>query len=253
LLNGGILGFVILASIANILGGLVIFLKRDWSRRGLNSLMALSAGLLLSIAILDLVPEAIEIHSFSPKFMLLGIMAIFFFQQFVASHFHFGEEIHKERKSKTAVLGSFLGLLIHTFFDGLAIVVSFQVDLRLGITVFIAVLLHKIPDGLTISSIVFVIFQDKKKAVWAATLLGISTILGAVTALALAGVALPYEQITAMAISFTAGIFIYVAGTDLLPAVNAVEDRLVALFFFLGILLYFVLQWGFQTLAPFME
>ncbi len=249
-MESGVLGFVFLAAIANIFGGLIILLKRNWSRRGLNALMALSAGLLLSIAIMDLIPEAIEVEPNAPIFILIGVMALFFFQQFVASHFHFGEETHHHGNEKSAVVGAFTGMLIHTFFDGLSIVASFEVDHRLGITVLIAVLLHKIPDGLTISSIVLALLGDKRKAIYAAVLLGLSTILGAASAYILLGLPIPHEQMIAIAISFTAGIFIYVAGTDLLPVVNKSEDRPVASLFFIGILLYFVLQWSFHLLAP---
>lgn len=231
-MSGEIVVFVLLAAIANILGGFIILIKKSWSRRSLNSLMALSAGLLFSIAVVDLIPEALELQESSPIFVIIGVVVIFFFQQFIASHFHFGEETHKHAQKNSTVIGALSGMLIHTFFDGLSIVASFEVDFRLGITVLFAVLLHKIPDGLTISSIVLASLENKKKAVGAAILLGVSTILGAITAVFLTGGFLLNESMIAIAISFTAGIFLYVAGTDLLPVVNAAEDRLVASFFF---------------------
>ncbi|GEC91057.1 ZIP family metal transporter [Brevibacillus agri] len=249
-MSWSVVGFVLLAAAANVVGGLFILFKKHWSKRGINGLMALSAGLLLSIAIMDLIPEAIEVMPTTPVFVLAGIMALFFFQQFVASHFHFGEETHHHGNEKSAAVGAFFGMMIHTFFDGLSIVASFEVDVRLGVTVLIAILMHKIPDGLTISSIVFAMSRKRGQAVVAALLLGLSTIFGAVVAMMLSHVALPHEQITAIAIAFTAGIFLYVAGTDLLPVVNAAEDRPIASLFFLGIFLYFLLQWGFHLLAP---
>lgn len=249
-MNWGIAGFVVLASVANVFGGFIIFIKKDWSRRSLNALMALSAGVLVSIAFLDLIPEAIHEDANSAMFILLGFMSIFFFQQFVAAHFHFGEETHRHGHPKSAATGAFMGLMIHTFFDGLSIVASFSVDIRLGVTVLFAVLLHKIPDGLTISSIVFAIYQNKQKAIWAAIMLGVSTITGAVVAVLLSGMFMSHEQMITIAISFTAGIFLYVAGTDLLPVINRTEDRPVSSLFFVGVLLYFLLQWGFEILAP---
>ncbi|MGF9711874.1 MULTISPECIES: ZIP family metal transporter [Paenibacillus] len=155
-LNWGSLLYVFLAAAANVIGGLVFVLKRDWSRSGLNALMALSARLLIAIAILDFIPESLEHDSSSPIFILIGVLAIYFFQQYVAGHFHFGEETHASQHEKSTAVGAMTGMLIHTFFDGLSIAASFEVDFRLGITVFIAVLLHKIPDGLTISSIIFI-------------------------------------------------------------------------------------------------
>ncbi|MFS0726315.1 ZIP family metal transporter [Paenibacillus sp. 1P07SE] len=249
-LNWGSLVYVFLAAAANVIGGLAFVLKRHWSRSGLNALMALSAGLLISIAILDFIPESLEHDSSSPIFILIGLLAIYFFQQYVAGHFHFGEETHASQHEKSTAIGAMAGMIIHTFFDGLSITASFEVDFRLGITVFIAVILHKIPDGLTISSIIFILSKSRTKAMGAALLLGISTLAGALTAFMLADFYLPGEQTVAVAIAFSAGVFLYVAATDLLPVVNASGDRRAMLFFFIGILLYFLLQWGTNWLAP---
>ncbi|TCP31296.1 ZIP family zinc transporter/zinc and cadmium transporter [Scopulibacillus darangshiensis] len=242
--------FALLAAFANILGGLIIFIKKDWSRRGLLGLMALSSGLLIALTVLDLLPEVVPSHPWSPAFILLGILCIFFFQQFVATHFHFGEEVHHTDHSNSTVIGAFGGMMIHTFFDGFSIVASFEVSIKLGITVMIAVLLHKIPDGLTISSIVFSSSKDKKKALWSTLGLGMSTIVGAFAALLINQFSLPQEDITTLALSFSAGIFLYVAGTDLLPVVNASDDRPVASLFFLGIVLFFILQFIIKAIAP---
>ncbi|MEK5400438.1 hypothetical protein [Paenibacillus sp. FSL K6-2859] len=51
-------------------------LKRDWSRKGLNALMALSAGILIAIAILDFIPESLEHDSSSPIFILIGVLVL---------------------------------------------------------------------------------------------------------------------------------------------------------------------------------
>ncbi|WP_337035708.1 hypothetical protein [Paenibacillus illinoisensis] len=61
---------------------------------------------------------------------------------------------------------------------------------------------------------------------------------------------LPSEQVISVAIAFSAGIFIYVAATDLLPVVNAAGDRLASSFFFVGVLLYFLLNWATHSLTP---
>ncbi|MDF0728744.1 ZIP family metal transporter [Cytobacillus sp. S13-E01] len=238
-----ILFYVLTAAFANVLGGLVIFLKKNWSRRGLNGLMALSAGLLFTIAIMDLIPEALEIHESSAVYIVIGFGLIFLFQQFLAPHFHFGEETHKHSHSQSTTLGALrMRMLVHTFFDGVSIVASFKIDEKIGFVVLIAVLLHKIPDGLTISSIVFASLKSKKKAIEASFLLGISTILGAIATLSLTQFFPIDSNILAIALSITSGIFLYIATVDLLPVVSATEDRPIILFFFVGILLYFALH-----------
>lgn len=244
-----IIFYVITAALANVLGGFVIFLKKNWSRRSLYALMALSSGLLFSIAIMDLVPEALEIMESSSIYIILGFGIIFLFQQLVAPHFHFGEETHQSQ-THTTMYGALIGMIIHTFFDGLSIVASFAINSGLGFVVLIAVLLHKIPDGLTISSIVFTSLKSKKKAIGAAVLLGLSTVMGATAALFLTELVSLQSSMLAISLSLTAGIFLYIALTDLLPVVNATEDRPIILFFFGGIFLNFGLHWMFEQLAP---
>ncbi len=214
-----------------MMGGLIFLFKRNWSLRGLHALMALSAGLLIAIANLDFIPDSLKHDSSSPVFVLIGLLAIYFFLHYVSCHFHFGEEIHVHQRVKSSAIGAMGGMLIHTFFDGLSIASSFTKDLHLGITVFIAVLLHKIPDGITISSIIFLLTRDRNKALLADLLLGVSTVAGAFTATLLSDLYLPSEQIAAAAIAFSAGIFIYVAATVLLPAVNSAGNRLTSSFF----------------------
>lgn len=239
-MNVAIIFFTLIAAAANVAGGFIILFKKQWSNRNLNALMALSAGLLVTIAIMDLIPEALTVDSSSALYILIGFITIFFFQQFVASHFHFGEETHEHKITHSTVLGAFFGLLIHTFFDGFAIVISFEVEFRLGIVVLVAVLLHKIPDGITISSIVYTLLRNRRIAIMAAVFLGLSTMIGALVASMLVSFPLPFDKISASALAFSAGVFLYVACTDLLPVVNSADDRPVAAVFFLGVLFYFI-------------
>lgn len=81
-------------------------------------------------------------------------------------------------------------------------------------------------------------------------LFGVSTVAGAITATLLSDLYLPNEQIAAAAIAFSAGIFIYVAVADLLPPVNSADNRLTSSFFFIGVILYFLLNWGTNLLVP---
>lgn len=145
---------------------------------------------------------------------------------------------------KTAGIGAFLGMGIHSFFDGVSIVAGFEVSGDLGLLIFAAVLLHKIPDGLTISSIVLAAFDDKKKAFIASVVLALSTILGGALVWVLSHTGIAPEGISEsfarIGLSFSAGVFLYVAATDLLPVVNQSEDRRIGLFVLLGVIVFYV-------------
>ena len=142
-----LLGFT--AALANGLGGAVI-VQKDWERRYLRYFVALGAGFMLGTAFLEMLPESIAIGG--PQgalLMLVGYFLVHFFEHTVTGHFHFGEETHAEefveRRRGYSVL---FGLVIHTFFDGIAIASGFLISGWLGWIIFLAVILHKVPGGL---------------------------------------------------------------------------------------------------------
>lgn len=246
-MNAEIMAYVLLAAVANVAGGFIIYIKKDWSNRSMVALMALSAGLLLSIAILDLMPKVVGDNHYSPLFILIGMMMIFSIQQFGTRHTHI--DTSESYTVQGTITGSMIGMFIHTFFDGFAIAAGFELDLQLGVTVLVALLLHKIPDGMTMSSIIYALTGNRRKAVGATVVMAVATIIGAIFAWVLIGGALPDENMLALALSLSCGIFLYVAGTDLLPAIHAAHDRFLAVFVIVGIMIYFLLQWGVAQLG----
>ena len=157
------------AALANGLGGAVI-VQKDWERRYLRYFVALGAGFMLGTAFLEMLPESISIGG--PKaslLMLVGYFLVHFFEHTVTGHFHFGEETHAEefveRRRGYSVL---FGLVIHTFFDGIAIASGFLISGWLGWIIFLAVILHKVPEGFTASSIMLASGRSKAVA-WAAS------------------------------------------------------------------------------------
>ncbi|MEW6522821.1 MAG: ZIP family metal transporter [Bacillota bacterium] len=217
---------VALAALANLAGGALITGRRGWSRSGLLKLTALSAGFLLAVALLDLLPEALEAGRHAALWVLLGFGLVYLFERMFTSHFHFGEETHNVRGVGTAA-GAWAGLVIHTFFDGLAIVAAFVIDWRIGFLVFMGVILHKLADGVTMASVALACHRSPRVALAACATLVLATVAG--------GLSLPVvtafmpQVVTAgpaawspaaVALALSAGAFIYVAATDLLPLVN---------------------------------
>ena len=90
--------------------------------------------------------------------ILIGYLLVHLTQHTLAPHFHFGEEVH--HVSKMVSFSALAGLMLHTFVDGVAIASGFGVSHALGMLVFIAILLHKLPEGLAISSL----FSPPEKA-----------------------------------------------------------------------------------------
>ena len=90
--------------------------------------------------------------------LLAGYLSIQFFEHTLAPHFHFGAETHPESFMRpSAAYTAVGGLWIHTFFDGVSIASAFLVNFKVGMLVFIAILLHKMPEGFTVASIMLAI------------------------------------------------------------------------------------------------
>src|ERR1700704_1306176 len=170
------------AAVANIFGGTII-VQRNWERRYLRYFVALGAGFMLATALVEMVPESIELRGRSAAFLiLLGYLIIHFFEHTVTPHFHFGEETHHDEFVHAHKGYSVLfGLIIHTFFDGIAIASGFLVSNALGWLIFFAVFLHKVPEGFTVSSVMLASGRSRGTAWGASVVLGGATLAGVLT------------------------------------------------------------------------
>jgi zinc transporter ZupT len=111
-----------------------------------------------------------------------------------------------------------LGLSIHAFFDGVVMAAGLLTSYRLGMVLFLAVFLHKIPEGFTIASIMLSAGRDRRAA-WRATLLIAIATLAGILMVAVTQPAIRY------ALPFSAGVTLYVAASDLIPEVNHAHDQ----------------------------
>ena len=221
---------------ANVVGGLLVAVKRRWDEVLLKYFIALGSGFMLGAAFLGMMPESVRLEPLAPLLILLGYLVIHFFEHTLAPHFHFGEETHLEVALTPSVSTFALtGLLIHTFFDGVSIASGFHVGAGLGVLVFIAVALHKIPEGFTVSSIMLASGRSRRTAMASSVALGLSTIFGVLFASYLEGL-LGYR------LALSAGVMIYVAASDLIPEVNREKGVLMPVMVFVGVALFYLVE-----------
>src|ERR1700740_514989 len=221
-----LLGLV--AAAGNVLGGYFV-IRREWPRKYLQYFLALGAGYMLSVAFLEVIPESIELAGENALiFVLIGYFLIHLFEHTIAPHFHFGEETHAEEFAKgNARRAVLLGLAIHAFFDGVAIAAGVFVFTWLCAVIFVAVFLHKLPEGFTVASMVLASGQGRRSALRAAAALGGATLLGV-------GLTSVMQAQLQYALPLAGGVTLYVAGTDLLPEVNREPNWRMALVGFAG-------------------
>jgi zinc transporter ZupT len=241
----------IFAASANILGGLILFPSEIYRKLKpfLNHILALSAGFMISVIFVEILPrieilgKQMEESIFSPMVLLLaGYMATQFFEHTIAPHFHLGEELTGEHLISTrTAYTAIAGLTVHTFFDGVSISATSALDYKAGLLVFIAVFMHKIPEGFTIASIVLAAGRNYREVLIATGAIGLTTLLGVVLFMLLGA---RNASFISLGLPFAGGIALYVAASDLIPEVNhhGGKNPLVSLSVFAGVAMFFILH-----------
>jgi zinc transporter ZupT len=253
--------FALVAGTANVLGGLVLFptLGQAEFGRYLKYLLALGAGFMLAVTFFEILPKTIVLwqklnpghdeNLYVPMLLLLaGYLMTQFFEHTIAPHFHLGEQPdHADHVSAPSAYAGVGGLLIHTFFDGISIAAASQIDFKVGLLVFVAVILHKFPEGFAIGSIMLAAGKGRREVLIATSLIGLTTFIG-VLVFFVAGNNLGFS--VAYALPIASGVTLYVAASDLIPEVNhhGGHRPLVSFSVFAGVALFFLIHLAVHTL-----
>jgi zinc transporter ZupT len=225
-----------IAALADVAGGLVLVRARGVERY-LRYFVALGAGFLMSVALLEMTPESIRLSPrLGPILIMAGYCVVHLLEHTFSAHFHYSEETHHAemvtRHTGNAVL---VGLSVHALFDGVAIGSGFVVSNWLGWLIFLAILLHKAPEGFTMASVMLASGRSRQTAFYSAVALAAATLLG-VLVIELVPSWLPYG------LPISAGVALYVAATDLVPEVNREPGVRMALVFFAGVAAFLLLR-----------
>jgi ZIP family zinc transporter/zinc and cadmium transporter len=224
--------YAIAAAAANLLGALAVTSRARWTLRALDAILSFAAGFLISVSLIDLLPGAIaKSGSSGAVAALAAYILVHITQHTIGGHFHFGEETHQV--SSIVSMTALVGLLMHTFVDGVAVASGFGVSQGLGALVFVAVLLHKFPEGLAISSLFLAAGASRTRAIGAALALGMTTIIGVLLTDRIA-----FLQQYGLGIS--AGVTLYVAASNLVPEFQQSKGLRIPASFVGGCILYFI-------------
>ncbi len=224
------------AAFANVFGGLLL-VRAHWEKRYLRYFIALGAGFMMATALLVMLPEGMRLAPhLAPLLVLAGYCAIHLLEHTISAHFHFAEETHSHEFMAAHKGYSVLaGLAVHALFDGVAIGSGFVLSRWLGLLIFFAIFLHKVPEGFTVASVMLASGRSHRTALRAAIVLAVATMLGVL-------VILLAPRLVDVGLPLSAGVAIYVAATDLVPEVNREPGIRMALVFFAGILIFLLLR-----------
>jgi zinc and cadmium transporter len=212
--------FCILIVLASLLGGVVPLLFKPTHRR-MQIAMSCIGGVMAGVAVLNLLPEALAFGETKTVMLWLlgGFLTIFLFERFMPSHCH---EIAEENHSHTCGhehqltwIGTYGGLTLHSVLAGVALAAAWSAGgIEIALGVFVAILLHKPFDGLTLIAMMRVANVAKTKTHSMNILFSLSVPLGVV--LFQLGGDVSHTTIAA-ALAFSAGMFLCISLCDLLP------------------------------------
>ena len=206
--------WALLAFVMTLAGGAFAFRYQ----RSLHAIMAYSAGLLIGVAFLDLIPEIFEKaqeNSLDVRMLMFtligGFVAIFLLEKLTVIH---SEKTHDRpgHHHHVGLVGA-IGLSFHSFLDGLAIGVGFQAGRDVGFLVLLAVLAHDFADGL--NTVTFMLATRNSR--WRTITLLVVDALAPVAGALLASVLRIEPRMLAYQLAFFAGFLLYLGASDLLP------------------------------------
>jgi ZIP family zinc transporter len=209
-------------AVATAAGGAIALRARD----RLHLVLGLSAGLLLGLVAFDLLPEVFEMSSSNllgaPAVSVAivgGFLLLHVYERFFGSHEPAESDYGHDHKHSANLAGSVgaLAMGVHVFLDGLALGVAFAIDEKLGIAVFVALLVHAFSDGLNTVSLLIKSGKWSRKAIW---LLGVDSV-ARISGAAIGASITISSNLTAIYLAAFSGILIYLATSHILPEAHA--------------------------------
>lgn len=240
-----IIFLVTLGSIISLIGGLILVIKEQFVLKFTHFLSAYAAGALLGAAFFDLLPEAFEEAAHSDLFLwvVVGIVSFFLLERFIHWFHHHHE--HPGDKNHSIVALVAIGDSVHNFIDGVAIAGTYLVNPAVGLVTTIAVAAHEIPQEIGDFAILLNRGVKRKKVLLINLFSALAAVAGAVFTFILGDI---IEPLLPAFLAVTAGFFIYIALSDLIPEIHNEEKRQIAMAEAFILILGIITIWGMVSL-----
>lgn len=241
------LASVVLVSLFSLIGIVLLLLKERILSYVVILLVSFSSGSLFGDAFIHLLPETVAEHGFTvwvSIFILCGIAGSFVVEKIIHwRHVHYPEQAEMEAFAYMNLLGD----AVHNLLDGVVIAAAYAVDIRVGVATTIAILFHEIPQEMGDFGVLIQGGVSRKRALFFNFVTALTALAGAVVTILLINLV---DQVIVFLIPFSAGTFIYIAGSDLIPQLHkekAVRNSLLQLLFFslgIAIMVFLRLEMG---------
>jgi zinc and cadmium transporter len=231
--------FSFLGGVVSLFGATLMLVWRKKLDNLMGELTSFAAGVLMTIAVLDLLPEALGLgETREVVWALFGGILFLFLMEKTSLWFHHHHEPHGKAPS---IVGVWLSDTIHNFIDGLAIGGAFVIGTPMGIATAVAVGLHELPTEMADFSLYLKAGKSTKTTLVMNFVSSLVTVIGAVLIFILGSSFSGWEG---PLLAFTAGMFLYIALADLIPDLHHEESKkrslIQLLIFFLGMGLAFM-------------
>ncbi len=219
------------------MGMYLVLAKESWARKNTIYLISFSAGVLLSVAFSRLVPESLSLNKNALLWLVGGFVFFYILEHLIIIHScQENEECVVHPIDKIALLG----MGFHSLLDGVIIGVGFEISAALGILTTIAVLLHKLPDGISMISILLYNNYERKEAIRYSVIVALLTPIGAI--LSFVFFKELATEILGVFLAIAAGSFLYIASADLIPEIHKKSKVLNIILLILGIIMPFLVE-----------
>lgn len=221
-----ILIFTFIGSIGALIGGILLIANRKIASKISHFLASFAAGTLIGTAFFDLLPEALheaEGTNIDVFFWVVtGIVIFFLLERFIHSFHHHEKHHEEEKETKTTIPLIIIGDTLHNFIDGVVIAATFLVSIPLGMVTTLAVFAHEVPQEIGDFGLLLHKGLSRKKVILVNILSASVAILGALITYLLGETLESYIPIL---LGLTAGFFIYIASSDLIPEIHFEKRR----------------------------
>lgn len=232
-----ILVYGLLAGLATVAGLYLVLYKESWVRKNSVYLISFSAGVLLAVAFSHILPEALELNSNALVWVLASFVGFYILEHVLVMHScHEDDHCEVHPIDKIAILG----MTFHSLLDGVIIGVGFEISFTLGLAAALSVILHKIPDGISMTSILLHSEYSKKQAKKYSYLVALATPVGAWGSLLILKDIQAY--VLGILLAIAAGSFLYLAAADLVPEIHKKSKALNIVLLLLGVLFTYLIK-----------
>lgn len=191
-------------------------------------------GILLSFTMLELIPSAIEFSHEGLIFVVLGIL--------IPILFHHGHQHNEDLDSSASLKLLFIGAAIHSFFDGSIITTGLLVEDHMATVIISSMLLHKVTEVIMLSFLLGTMLKKPFRLLKYLVSLSFFSILGMLVAAFFFEQTEGFGAVSGVAVSLTAGIFLYISLTNISKVVECSKRMHTNLYPFIGCVIYFSLH-----------